>query len=467
MREGVQLSFSSSEHPKIIEAYSRIIALLCKPHNGECSYADDVDRMVKAHEPASKKWLPSYQTGGKFTRKALSQLKESTLIADGCGRARNTHELGRELAETIKFINGVADIFVLVDKRQLEDGKFPFSSAYKQQIGSMLDNGAKEAVVVILVKTPPKAIRNEVLRATEKEFGGLTSWLNDVGRHADKTSPQLQDYLAHSTIRILCTGSHPGLREMENRLNSKIEGQDGPERHHVARVVRSISEDQKVDALKKVGMICVSMLAAVGVLKLLIPSWINVVGGVLGDIIGAVMPNISQSFKAFGTFRQNLRDIMPMVKGSIVGLGVSFVLGLCSTLIYSEAAPLLQRTWAGLLYGLACSSGAVFVSIAATRDAYREISRQAIAESRQLGIGKKLRMAFQEAQLNVPFRIGSNLVAIPLQIVLGGLSGAFGFFTSGLFIIAEGVMDPILGTLSAFAYPKMAELRHMKKMKGL
>ena len=151
MRDGLQLSFSSAENPKFIEAYAKIISMLCKPHNGECTYADDVDRMVKAHEPTSKKWLPSYQSGGKFVKMALSQLKgtECTLITDGCGRVKNAHELGRELAEAIHFINGIADIFVLVDKRQLESGKFPFSDSYKHQVAGMLDNGAKEAVIIL------------------------------------------------------------------------------------------------------------------------------------------------------------------------------------------------------------------------------------------------------------------------------------------------------------------------------
>jgi len=235
------------------------------------------------------------------------------------------------------------------------------------------------------------------------------------------------------------------------------------EEHHVARVVRSIGEDQKINMLKRVGLICGGMLLAVELIKHTMPRWINVVGGALGELIGSVIPSVSQSFKALGTLRQKLEDAKPEIKGGIAGVGASLALGALSTFIYKEGMPI----WAGFIFGLACCCGAIGTAYGAMRDAYRALSEQSKAENMHLSRGKKLRMAYQEAILNVPFRIGNTLIAIPVQLAAGLLSGEYGFFTYPVFVMFEGVFDPLIGTLMAFIYPKMANRKHRKMIKEI
>ena len=73
-----------------------------------------------------------------------------------------------------------------------------------------------------------------------------------------------------------------------------------------------------------------------------------------------------------------------------------------------------------------------------------------------LDAAEKFKLAFKEAIMDVPFRVGHTLIGVPFQLILGAAAGAFGFFYNPVFIMLEGMAETLLGAATTYFYPWFA-----------
>ena len=355
------------------------------------------------------------------------------------------------------------DLYILYDHTQFHSAELPISNSFKKEFRKIIDHD--EAAAILLVKHPPEEISRQVHQVTEQNFHGLmTLWANEEFQRTSDIRRSLKDYLHHATVIILHTGHNPEIDEITTRINNHLERHGGFEDSHWLRVVKGIAQDEKKESLKQALGVCVPIVVAIKILEHIIPHFLHAVGGILDDIFGAIIPDVSQSMGDKRLpLKERFRNASPILKGGLITLPIAFALGYFSALLYRGTADTALHMLAGVMFALACSLGTIGTSLAAFRKAYTSIGELQKDDEHgylaaKLSGFEKIKLAFKEAIMDVPFRVGHTLIGVPFQIALGTAAGAFGFFNSPIFIMVEGMAETLLGAAAAFAYPKIASM---------
>jgi hypothetical protein len=269
----------------------------------------------------------------------------------------------------------------------------------------------------------------------------------------------LKDYLQHATVIILNTGQNPGVNKITARINEHLEKHGGFEDTHWLRVVKGIAQDEKKESLKQTLGVCIPIVVVIKIAETVLPNILHAVGGILDDLFGAIIPDVSQSMGDRNLpLKERLKKAWPVLKGGLLTLPVAFALGYFSAVLYGKTHAAVLHMAAGVLFALACCLGTLGTSLAAFKKAYSSIEE--LQKNKEHGFlvahltgFEKTKLAFKESITDVPFRVGHTMIGIPFQIVLGLAAGAFGFFHNSIFIMVEGMAETLLGALTAFAYP--------------
>ena len=386
---------------------------------------------------------------------AKKQLESPAIRFDGKGRIRNAKKAGNELAAVLGCTNESVKVFVVADGAQLSNGSAPLPKKYNGEFGAILGMG--DATVVAFAKVLPSSLQSEAREIGEKKFHSLT-WLdNPTLWHHSGMSQNMLNFLRHETIWVDCTGTECRLVTMQ--LDRALEQPHGFERRYMKRLARAMSEKEKADTLSSVLLVCGAVAGIIEGLKHIYPLAMYMAGGALSDVFGAIIPDVSQSVGHAKGIWNKVKEGWKVFLGGAVGLPVALAAGGYASLLYSPASPIGIRIVAGGLFGLACAAGTVGTSVAATIGAYRAFASLENEGMKAKTSGwKKTLDALNEAILKVPFRIGHTVFGLPLQLAYGMLAGAFLFFDKSWFIISEGVLEIVLGALSAFTYTKSADM---------
>jgi len=386
---------------------------------------------------------------------AKKQLESPALRLDGKGRIRNAKKAGNELAAVLGCTDDNVKIFVVADGTQLSNGSTPLPKKYNGEIGSILGMG--DATVVAFAKVLPSSLRSEAREIGARKFHSL-AWLDRpaLWRHSGMSQNML-NFLLHETIWVGCTGTE--CRIITGQMDRALEQPHGFERRYMKRLVRAMSEKEKADTLSSVILVCGAVAGIIEGLKHIYPVAMYVAGGMLSDIFGAIIPDVSQSLGHAKGFWNKVKEGWKVFLGGAIGLPFSLGFGVAASMLYSPAAPIETRMLAGALFALACAAGTVGTSVAAAMGAYRAFaSLENEGMKAKTGGWKKTLEALNEAILKVPFRIGHTVLGLPLQLAFGVLAGALLFFDKSWFVISEGVLEIVLGAASAFTYTKGADM---------
>ena len=461
-KNGEKAAISSLLHPKLAEAYKKAFNKLLCEREGKYTYASELDACAK------KK---GYSSGSGLLTLAISQLGSGELLADSSGRITNARELGGALSDVLGFLKKKVSLWVFVDESQLSSSDFPLSKSHRQEFSEIIrSSGNGEAAILMMVKSPPLPVAEEVERLREEKYGGLSSQLGEKnrGNYGEIMDGQLAGYFDFATIRVLSTGGKESkANQAARRLNNELELSGGAEESHAARVAISLFENGKNETLWRALRVCTLVIAAISALNRFAPGVKHLFGGVADDFFGSFISGVSQSWNKAGSFWQNARRAAPVLLCGLAGMLVSLSLAFSSTLIYSDGASAGQRVAGGAAFALACCSGTLGTTVGAVVKAYNEISSMKDTLHEKLGAFGKVKEAIREAVLRIPFRLGNTMIGVPMQLLLGLAAGAFCFFQSGIFIVAEGMLETAAGVLTAFLYPKVADSLHMRKLKQL
>jgi hypothetical protein len=78
-------------------------------------------------------------------------------------------------------------------------------------------------------------------------------------------------------------------------------------------------------------------------------------GGVLDDLFGAVIPDVSQSMGDRELpFSERFKKAWPVLKGGLITLPLAFAMGWFSAKLYGMSASVVIHMLAGALFALAC-----------------------------------------------------------------------------------------------------------------
>lgn len=386
------------------------------------------------------------------------------------GRILNAHQIGPHFKTLHQIAAGNVDIFVIHDKNQLHSPALPFSESYKRQFAKIIDLG--EIVVVLLVKHPPEETALEIRKVTDKCLHGLMSlWADEGFQQTSDIRDGLKDFLHHATVRIFTSGQNKETGEIRGKLNHHLEKHGGFEDDHWLRVAKGVSKDEKKESLKQALIVCFPIILVIKLVERFIPGALHAVGGMLDDLFGAIIPDVSQSMgtrdKPMG---DRLKSAMPVFKGGLFSLPAALALGWTSAVVYNSSPDVGIHILAGVLFALACCAGTLGTSAAAIRKAYIAINQ--LQKDKKHGYlvahldgPEKFKLAFKEAIMDVPFRVGHTLIGVPFQLLLGAAAGAFGFFYNPVFIMVEGMAETLLGAATTYFYPWFARLRRNTRLR--
>jgi len=386
---------------------------------------------------------------------ARKQLESPSIRFDGKGRMKNAKKAGRELAAVLECANESVKVFVVADGAQLADGRAPLPKKYNGEFGAILGMG--DATVVAFAKVLPSSLRSEAREIGERKFHSL-AWLdNPLLWRNSGMSKNMLNFLLHETIWVGCTGTE--CRIITRRMDRALEQPHGFERRYMRRLVRAMSEKEKADTLSSVLLVCGAVAGIIEGLKHVYPVAMYVAGGMLSDIFGAIIPDVSQSVGHAKGAWNKIKQGWKVFLGGAIGLPFSLGFGVAASMLYSPVAPIGTRMLAGALFALACAAGTVGTSVAAAMGAYRAFaSLENDGMKAKTGSWRRALEALNEAVLKVPFRIGHTILGLPLQVAFGVLAGALLFFDKSWFVISEGLLEIVLGAASAFTYTKSADM---------
>lgn len=453
----ISVPLSAVDYPKLREAVSSVFRTICTKSDSSYSNEFAVRATHLGTNPES------------LLTAAISQAESGKLAVDVDGRVINPHSLGQEFGMVMDFVSSRMEVHLIADPIQVEIGKVPVSRKYRHYLETIIaapDKG-REVVTILIVKMPPDEVRDEIRRITNTKFHGISLWLDvDRRQHFEHLmSPALRDWLDHANIRIMRTGDKECACDIAKRVNHDLQAKDGLERRHIERLVQSISESEQVESLQGVLKVCIPIIISIKILEKYYPGALHVVGSVLDDLFGTILPDVSQSIGKLGSRWERVKQGSLVFLGGSFGLPVSFVCSGFSLYLHEVATSAIQRGFAGALFAFACCAGTVGTSVAAVVKAYKGIKKFEADIGETSSYLRRLYMAFDEALLKVPFRIGHTLVGLPAQLVLGLGAGMLGLFHHPGFIVAAGILDTAIGAAFAFLYPKIAAERHEKKLR--
>lgn len=411
---------------------------------------------------------------GTLLEVALDELEASagSIETDGHGRISNSEALGEAFSALYKLAIGKVDVSIAASREALYDSAFPLGREMAAVIEPIVVAG--EAVTVMLVKEPPQSAADELRDISEKRLGGLMSlWQNRELWDGVGVSPALRGYLDFATVRILSTGSEPEHGRLARSVNLELERKGGFEDAQWASMVKGISQGDRHHALKEALTVCIPVVVGVKALESFAPGLMHSVGGMLDDLFGAIIPDVSQSMGKKGLpFSERFKEAWPVLREGLISLPVAVGLGWGAAALHGASHSTVMHGVAGALFALACSAGTVGTSIGAFRKASAEIEKLRAdpvvgAHLEDLGRMGRIRLALQESIFDVPFRVGHTVIGVPAQLALGIAAGVGGFFHNGLFVMAEGVLETALGAATAFGYPGIKAVATRSALKNL
>lgn len=412
-------------------------------------------------------------SGQEFVQRALKELsEEADVTLDSSGNLTPSSKRGIHASAAIELAHKLAHIYVIADESQLAHEAMPLPDGFARKIARAHQKG--EAVMLLVLKEPSETAANEIRKVSDEKFNGLMfPWGDESMLKAAGVSPALLSYMKHASVRLLCTGNNAEIGSDINELNVKLECDEGFERKHWLKMVKGISQGEKEESLKSVLKACVPMLIGAKVLEHFFPKGLHAVGGVMDDLFGAILPNVSQSMgRKELPFWQRLKEARSVLVGGAVGLAAAGALGVASSAVYGGTQGVIPHMIAGVLFAGACCAGTVGTSIAATAKAARALkqlgAKPELADSiSKLSFTDKAKIVLKESIFDVPFRIGHTVIGVPSQVALGAAAGAFGFFNSGYFVAAIGAAETLFGVATAFLYPKWADKQHLRRLKSV
>jgi hypothetical protein len=457
---------SDAQQKKIRDMYIEIIQkLFISDSYGKqrCIYNRKVERV------GHKKFGMRRQN---FVHAALNDLKAHFQLVhlDAKGRILNPKQMGKYFNALFRIVSNNVDLFVIYDRSQLDSNHLPLSPSFKEVFGKIVDKG--EAAAVLLVKHPPEETGREIHKITEKSLHGVMSlWADEKFQRTSDIRDGLKDYLHHATVRVISTGYDPEINAMIKGINEHLERHGGFEDTHWIRVVKGVSQDEKKESLKQALGVCVPIIVAIKIVEHVMPTILHAVGGMLDDLFGAIIPDVSQSIGDKELPRgERYKQAWPVLKGGLVTLPVAFALGWFSAKLHAMSDSVILHMLAGVIFAFACCAGTLGTSFGAIKKAYASIEKLQKDKKHgylvaDYGFFDKVKLAFKEAIMDVPFRVGHTVIGVPFQILLGMAAGAFGFFHNSIFIMVEGMAETLLGSAAAFAYPWIARLRRNSRLR--
>jgi hypothetical protein len=252
-------------------------------------------------------------------------------------------------------------------------------------------------------------------------------------------------------------------------INDHLEIHGGFEDTHWLRVVKGVAQDEKKESLKQALGVCIPIVVVIKIVEHVLPGILHAIGGMLDDLFGAIIPDVSQSMGDRKLpVKIRFKNAWPVLKGGLVTLPFAFGLGWFSAVLHGMSEATVIHMLSGVIFAFACCLGTLGTSIAAFKKAYASIGK--LQNDRNYGylvadlnIYEKIKLAFKESIMDVPFRVGHTMIGVPFQIVLGIAAGAFGFFHNTLFIMIEGMAETLLGAVTTFTYPRIA--RFMRNLR--
>jgi len=424
----------------------------------------------KIEKVGMKKFLLRSQD---FVHAALEQLKSHfhELRLSPGGRILNPGKIGDYFDALLRIVSNNVDLYVIYDESQLDGPHLPLSPSYKKEFRQVVARG--EAAAVLLVKHPPGETALEIRRVSEKSLQGLMSlWANEQFHEtSSEIRENLKDYLQHATVKVLHTGYDPEVDKIAARINQHLENHGGFEDTHWIRVVKGVAQEVKKESLKQALGVCIPIVVIIKIIEHVLPNILHAVGGVLDDLFGAIIPDVSQSMGDKELpLGERFKKAWPVLKGGLITLPLAFAMGWFSAKLYGMSTSVVIHMLAGVLFALACCAGTLGTSIAAFRKAYIAIEK--LQESKkhaylvsQLSNFEKIKLAFNESIMDVPFRMGHTVIGVPFQVALGIAAGAFGFFHTSLFIMVEGMAETILGSITTFVYSYITRIKRNSRLR--
>ena len=422
------------------------------------SYFKEIDREArKNHQMA----------GSDFVAAGLAELAchGHLLRHDRHGQLINPAEVGSHFLALHKFLKRHVEIRILSTPQQLASPQLPLAKSFREKMAGVLSHG--ESLMLLMVKVPPEEAARQLQEFSNSRLRGLMFFWKD--RQFLKQAPlpeALRDYLLQSTVRVLCTGTNAGANQQTLAINQQIEKIGGFEDSHWTRMVRSVALVQKQESLKHALGMCIPILALVKAVESFAPGALHAVGGVLDDLFGAIIPNVSQSMGSRDRpWRERFKNAWPVLREGLASLPIAAGLGWGASLVFGVAHHPVLLAGAGLMFAFACCGGTLGTSIGAVRQSWRALSEVEKDGELALFLGrltawKKLKLAVHESILDVPFRVGHTLLGVPLQMGLGMAAGIFGFFHNPLFVMVEGTLETVLGAVTAAVYPWVSKIHN-------
>ncbi|MCP4216447.1 MAG: hypothetical protein GY765_17485, partial [bacterium] len=389
---------------------------------------------------------------------------------DHRGRIHNAANLGEHFLALYRIITTNVDIFVLHSELQLDSGHLPLSGSMVKAFKEVIGKG--EAAAILLVKHPPEETAKEIRKVVDTSLNGLMSlWADKRFKNSPAIRDGLRDYLMHATVRVMTTAEEPGLNRKIAAINEHLEVHGGFEDSHWIRVVKGVAQDEKKESLKQTLGVCIPIVVAIKIMEHLVPNAIHAVGGVLDDLFGAIIPDVSQSM---GDKKEPMKvrfaRAWPILKGGLISLPAALFLGWFSAYLHGTSDAVAVHILAGVTFSFACFGGTLGTSVAAFRKSYGDI--KVLEEDKTYGClvadltdFEKAKLAFNDSIMDVPFRVGHTVVGVPFQIALGVAAGAFGFFHSSIFIMVVGMAETVLGSVTAFAYTRFARFTRNERLR--
>lgn len=404
--------------------------------------------------------------------KALDELqaRQFVVVGDTSGGIANPQDVGESFAAVYKLATQKVDVAVATNRKQLLSDDFPLSSDMARDLMPIIKDG--HAAIVMLVKEPPVSAAQELRTIADERFGGLISlWQHRELWERIGVSAALRDYLNHATVRVVTTASDPALKQLAKGVNIRLEREGGFEDAQWTTVVKGVTQGDRHHALKEALTVCGPVVIGVKALESFAPGLMHTVGGALDDLFGAILPDVSQSMGKKGApFMERMKDAWPVLKAGLASLPLAMGCGWLAATLYAGSTSLAVHALSGGLFALACSLGTLGTSLGAYRKASQSIEKlrsdPVVGEHIEtLGSWGRMKLALQESIFDVPFRVGHTVIGVPLQFALGITAGVGGFFHNGLFVMAEGMLETLLGAGTAFGYPSLKRAYDRWKLK--
>jgi hypothetical protein len=273
---------------------------------------------------------------------------------DSNGRVENAAEVGPAFVETWKFLSERVSIVIFPPDGSVQSSLSPSMNAAVSEITKR-----GESAALILVHEPPEELSLAIRTITDERFKGLMTLWGEK-RFTDKLPMEehLRRYLHTATVDFVATGDQPEVLRAARVIDATFEKADGFEDRHWLRLIKGSSQNEKAESLREALTVCVPIVVAIKGLESFAPGAMHVVGGVLDDLFGAIVPDVSHSMgRRDLPWRERLKEALPVLKGGAVSLPAAMGLGWLSAHIYSPDSSLPLRMLAGGLFALACCGG--------------------------------------------------------------------------------------------------------------